>query len=347
MADINAGKAPNGETAEQSVQEMFGKLRPLLETLIDLYAKAAPHIERARQLASRGWRKVGPYWEQYWEDSYLEAVFGVALLFFGGTFALTVSCFMAVRLSGWETIKKSWNVLRANYRAGMEAFARDPAAQRYFDRDGDGVVSGAEMGRASMQLLSGSAEQKRLILTNLRCVLVAIEPAQVMAGMGGLWATVVAVIATLRSSMASNVALGVSLGSMASTQLGRFAKPWIGRRLDSDMKKWADFALDAVCRLVGVTVALLLMRVVSALHSALLGGQMVSTVLFAVLAKRKLVPVIEVKNTAVFLACSYGLAAIGFWFQLSRGFGLNSIVLRLLLLPLSITEAVLTWLAVY
>jgi len=171
-----------------------------------------------------------------------------------------------------------------------------------------------------------------------------------MAGIGGLWATVVAVIATLRSSMASNVALGVSLGSMASSQLGRYAKPWIAQRLDEDMKKWADFALDAVCRLVGVSLALLLMRVVSALHSAVLGGQLVATVLFAFLSKRQLAPqgaVIEVQSTALFLAASYGMALVGFWYQLSHGFGINSIVLRLLLLPISISEALLTWLAAY
>jgi len=334
----------------------LGKLRPVFESVVDLYTKAAPHIETARQSANKAWRRVQPFCERYWDEDFIQILIGCTLLFFGGTFALTVSCFMAVRLSGWTRIRESWAVLRANYRAGMEAFARDPAAQRFFDRDGDGSVSASEMGSALSTAMSGSAEEKKLILMNLRCVLVAIEPAQVMAGIGGLWATVVAVIATLRSSMASNVALGVSLGSMASAQLGRYAKPWMARRLDDDMKKWADFALDAVCRLVGVSLALLLMRVVSALHSAVLGGQMVAAVLFAFMAKRGLAPhaqsqaavqAIEVQNTAVFLATQYTLASMGFWYQLSRGFGLNSVFLRLLLLPFSLSEAVLTWLAAY
>ena len=56
---------------------------------------------------------------------------------------------------------------------------------------------------------------------------------------------------------------------------------------------------------------------------------------------------IELESTTLFMAVQYGLAAIGFYWQITQGFGLNSIWLRFLLLPFSMCEMVLTILAAY
>merc|ERR1712024_426188 len=117
----------------------------------------------------------------------MEIFIGFTLLFFGGTFAMTIACYMAIQLSGWQTIKNSWTVLKRNYYEGMEAFEKDPNAKKFFDKDGDGQISAKEIGSVGKMLFTGSAEQKKAVLLNLRCVFVAIDPQEVMMGVGGLW----------------------------------------------------------------------------------------------------------------------------------------------------------------
>jgi len=102
----------------------------------------------------------------------------------------------------------------------------------------------------------------------------------------------------------------------------------------------------------GISLALILVRVVSAFHSAVKGGQLIAKYVFKFLNNKQLytekqADSINVEGTTVFMVLQYGLAAIGFYWQLTSGFGLNSIVLRLILLPFSFCEVILTYLAAY
>lgn len=343
-------------SSADQLTEIFGKMQPFIEKLVDLYAACYPYGVKASKHLNRGYQVVRPFVDKYWKTEYLQLIFGAVLLFFGGTFAMTIACYMAIRLSGWETMKKSWNILKSNYHEGMEAFHNDPAAQKFFDKDGDGSVSAEEIAGVGKMFLSGSAEEKKMVLMNLRCVFVAIDPNQVMAGIGGIWQTAIAVVATLRSKFAKDVALGVSIGEMMSNQVGKHLKPFVRKWFADDLKQWGDFMIDGGCRFFGISLALMLVRVVSAFHSAVLGGQMIAKYLLKFLSNAQNIPhtnggvaqkSIEVESTTLFMAVQYGLAAIGFYWQVSQGFGLNSIVLRLVLLPFSVCEMVLTFLAAY
>lgn len=172
-----------------------------------------------------------------------------------------------------------------------------------------------------------------------------------MNGFGGIWTTAIAVIATLRSSFAKDIALGVSIGEIVSKQIGKYIKPYLVKQFDDDMKKWADFLIDSICRFFGISLALILVRVVSAFHSAVKGGQMIAKFILKFLQNSQNNPSgsqdINIEGTTLFMAVQYGLALIGFYWQLSSGFTLNSIILRLILLPFSICEMILTYLAAY
>ena len=176
-----------------------------------------------------------------------------------------------------------------------------------------------------------------------------------MNAIGGIWSTSIAVIATLRSQFAKDIALGVSIGDIISKQVGKYIKPILVKKFDDDLKKWADFLIDSICRFFGISLALILVRVVSAFHSAVFGGQIISRFVFKFLNNKQLYSSqqivaaqnINIEGTTVFIAVQYGLAAIGFYWQLSSGFTLNSIFLRLILLPFSICEVILTYLAAY
>eukprot|EP00484_Ammonia_sp_Unknown_P020778 CAMPEP_0197026324 /NCGR_PEP_ID=MMETSP1384-20130603/6436_1 /TAXON_ID=29189 /ORGANISM="Ammonia sp." /LENGTH=355 /DNA_ID=CAMNT_0042454967 /DNA_START=30 /DNA_END=1097 /DNA_ORIENTATION=+ len=346
----NDGGKSDGKSMSEKLPDLFAKLQPFMEALVDLYAKMAPHIAVARKYLKQAWQKVEPFYNQYWKQEYIEIMIGVVLLFYGGVFAMTIACYMAVQLSGWNTIKESWRVLKTNYNRGYDAFRNDKQAIAFFDKDGSGEVDAKEIAEAAGKFFRGTAEEKKMILIHLKCVFREIDPQQVTNGLGGLWTTAIAVIATLRSSVAKDVALGVSMGEMASKQIGQYVKPMLRARFDDDLKQWADYLVDTVCRFLGISLALILVRVVSAFHSAVKGGQIIARFVCKFLSNKQLAPKnteINVESTTFFIMMQYGLALMGFYWQLSSGFALNSWVLRLILLPFSICELILTWIAAY
>jgi len=351
--DSSETQANGPRRSSTDLSELFGKIQPFIEKLIDLYAIAYPYCAKAGGYISMGYQKVKPVINKYWKSEYTQLIFGVVLLLFGGTFAMTIACYMAVQLSGWDTIKKSWGILMENYREGMEAFQNDPKAKKFFDKDGDGSISTEEVAEAGKMLFRGTKEEKKMVLMNLRCVFVAIDPNEVMSGIGGLWQTAIAVLATLRSQFAKDVALGVSIGEMMSSQVGKYLKPAVRKWFAEDLKQWGDFLIDGGCRFIGISIALMLVRVMSAFHSAVLGGRMIARYVLKFLSNPQNVPhtngdgAIELESTTLFMAVNYGLAALGFYWQISQGFGINSIFLRFILLPFSICEMVLTIFAAY
>ena len=167
------------KSKKNDMTDVFGKLQPYLEKLIDLYNIASPYIDIAVSNAKKGFKQIEPYYNKYWKAEYIQVFIGFVLLFFGGTFAMTIACYMAIQLSGWKTIQESWKILKRNYNEGMEAFQNDPNAKKFFDADGDGKISASEIGSAGKMLVSGTAEQKKAVLLNLRCVFVAIDPQEV------------------------------------------------------------------------------------------------------------------------------------------------------------------------
>ncbi|ETN99951.1 hypothetical protein RFI_37516 [Reticulomyxa filosa] len=111
-----------------------------------------------------------------------------------------------------------------------------------------------------------------------------------MNGVAGIWGSLLTVIATLRSSFAKHVALGVSLGENLTKSLSRYVRPWIIRHADEEFKQWIDFSFLTLCKIIGVGLAIMLARMVSAFHSAIKGGNLIGHVLFRFLGNRQLIP---------------------------------------------------------
>ncbi|ETO02957.1 hypothetical protein RFI_34453, partial [Reticulomyxa filosa] len=197
----------------------------------------------------------------------------------------------------------------------------------------------------------------------------------VMNGIAGIWGSLLTVIATLRSAFAKDVALCVSLGENITKSVSKYMRPWLMQQQDKEFKQWVDFLFSTFCKMIGVGLALMLARVVSAFHSAIKGGNAMAHALFRVLATKKLLPTDlqnavasgaaassssssgahldshagreAIEQNGLFILLQYGLAFYGFYWQVSQGFQLRSWIFRLILLPFTLTESILTWLAAY
>ena len=50
----------------------------------------SPYIDIGRKYVKKGWKKVEPYYNEYWSAEYVQIFIGFTLCFFGGTFAMTI-----------------------------------------------------------------------------------------------------------------------------------------------------------------------------------------------------------------------------------------------------------------
>lgn len=250
----------------------------------------------------------------------------------------------------------SYKKIRGNYDAGLTAFRNDKDAQSVIDTNKDGKITGQEIKSAAQRWLHGTKEEKLEILSHFRNVLIAIDPQEAMNGFKGLWTVTVTLLATLRSSFAKDIALGVSLGQTIEGSLSRHLKPFIVKtsQIEDDMKPWLDFMIETICKFIGVSIALVLVRVVSAFHSAVKGGSLLTRYLFQFLSNKGLAPKItqeeslghQLESNQFFIIVQYALALYGFWYQISTGFALG-FFLRLVLFPFVILETILSILAAY
>merc|ERR1712238_112466 len=83
--------------------------------------------------------------KHYYNQAVAEVFLGFVLLFFGGNFALTIACYTAIKLSGWDTLKASVIDLYQSYVECRAAIEKDEQLKKDCDIDGDGVLKTSEI----------------------------------------------------------------------------------------------------------------------------------------------------------------------------------------------------------
>merc|ERR1711998_172168 len=176
------------------------------------------------------------------------------------------------------------------------------------DADGDGIKDNLQR--------SKDAVVKRKIKIALK----TCDPEALSDGLTGIYAGVMAVIATLQLRFAQVLALGASLG----TGLERFATkgiPMIEDAVEPEFKKWVPQVVSYACKSLGVALAWMVQRVIFGFTSALKGGQMLCRGLASYLVRHKYVDAHLVEEgSPTFSYIEMVVSAIGFYSQFSRGF---------------------------
>jgi len=242
----------------------------------------------------------------------------------------------------------------------------------------DGQVTPSEIGQVLQKtLFQGNPNDRTALLLNMKSLLIAVNPNEVMNGIVVIWQVLLTMIATLRSSIAKEIALGVNLGKMFHKNVSVYIKPYILQMVfntqnntsnnvnksntnnkndnndiddEESLKQWVDFLIEFVCKLIGISLSFILIRCISAFHSALKGSLIITKYIFSFLIQQQLVPAnVNVDNhgesNILFLFVQYSLACYGFYYQLISGFTIRFWFLRLLLLPFTFVELVLSYLA--
>merc|ERR1719499_1507791 len=257
---------PTTEQIEKDVKKEIQGKKQILEGLVKVAEVVIPKVQ---EFSGRAMKFYEDYLEQYYSADLAELALGFVLLFFGGNFALTIACYTAIQLSGWDTLQNSLGGLWKTYQDSRAAINKELSEK--LDADGDGVVSASEIARA----LKKQENVNLLTLTLLK----AVDPNRLMDCVKGVWMVLVSVMVTLRSQFAQQITIGANVGKVMQDLLETYAEDGLKQLLKSyhpSYGKWSNFIIVCVTRLVCISISLMLTKFVSAYHSALKGGDILS-----------------------------------------------------------------------
>jgi len=254
---------------------------------------------------------------------------GVALCFFGGTYAAAIAAIEAFRQMGWARVRCDLAIVLREAQLIAAASEVDDEV----DDDGDGRPDVADLPPAEL------AQRKvSLAMTTVK------EPRRLQQAIGSLWAAYLAVIATLQLTFARTTALALGIVEMLRPTLVELVAPAVSAALGTSLGHWTQTLIEATFTFVAVVLAWMMQSVISALYSGMRGGRLFASALLALLEKRGLLEHLPFVTTPfdpneshVDEVLAYSLAAAGFMFQISTGFALP-FPLNLLLFPLTIVE---------
>jgi len=136
----------------------------------------------------------------------VQAIIGLALCFFGGTYAISIAAIEAFRQLGWKQLFEELKVVYGQVQTVRAASDKDDT----IDADGNGIVDVKE--------LSPSALAQRKTILIMRSI---TEPARLQTAFGSLWAAYIGVLATLRLEFARTTAFALVRGTGPG-------EPWCG-----------------------------------------------------------------------------------------------------------------------
>lgn len=197
------------------------------------------------------------------------ALFGIALCFFGGTYVASIAAIEAFRQMGFEKVMAEFTIVFKNYETVSAANAADDVK----DDDGDGVAD-------VEQIEPGQLAQRKVFL-GMRSI---EEPERLQAAIGSLWASYIAVLATLKLEFARTTAFALGIVEVVKFPFIRFVSPLVIQVLMSApesirlpaaaSQRWGITLVESGLVLVTVIFAWYLQMIISAFYSGLRGGKM-------------------------------------------------------------------------
>ena len=309
------------------------KIAPYIEQIVPLMKKIGVLMDAASPYAQKAWGYLLIVWafmKKYQLDKYGMAFYGLLMVFFGGQYILLLGAVEAYRLMGWEETQKHLLIIYEDYCRLAEENKKDDM----LDEDNNGIADVEEI--SSKELFT------RKVLLFFR----VINPDKVAPALQGLYSGFISVVATLRIQFAQTIALGATIGEVFAKFANRTVAPVLDMVCPTDYKKWIPHAIKYGCRSLGVSIAWMIQRVISAFYSAIRGSQLFIRGALEWAHEQKMIDSEIDESSLIYNGLVAGLAGLGFLFQLWFGFG-SPFPLNVFLFPLTLAENFLWyWVAV-
>lgn len=272
------------------IATVFMFIQNTIVPLVQLaYAKILGFIEIAK-----------PYYYKYQLDDLLPALAGFVMCFFGGDFPLLIVAAETFYTTSKASVLRSLGELREEWEKGLEAHKKDEDE----DADGDGTPD-------VKQISDAQYVQRKMFLAAK-----VLDPEKVKRAVGVCTQAFLVILGAIKVAFVRALALGSALGEMAKKTVHKNLTPKLVELTPPDYQKWVPFCLDYSCTILAVTLAFMLQRLISAVHSAMRGGLLFTRTVIEVANKRGFIK-FNHEESNIDEAVGYALAGLGFLFQLT------------------------------
>jgi len=300
-----------GEKAPESIRPFALKCAPGAVKVWEIVEKCIPLVMLAYAYCLDLYEKIKPYHP----DDLVPCFLGLAMCFFGGEFPMCIATVVAVKVTGsGKAIKTSVMSIWAEAEKVINEEIKDEK-----EHEGEGKAP----------------EKSNEVLTRKAMVaLKVMDPQQLGNSMTALTTALLAVIASLKLTFARSLSLGSAIGDILSKPALRYGTPILKTHLDDDYHKWIEPTIAYACRAVAMSIAFWVQNMISAVHSAVQGGQLFTASLCRYLRKYG-ISTFDPDTSNLDELAGYAVAILGLGWQL---FYRTPFLLSLILLPLTMCE---------
>jgi len=150
-----------------------------------------------------------------------------------------------------------------------------------------------------------------------------------------------AVLAVLKIDFAKVIALGNSIGEAMKKPANHLLVFPLQKVLPEKFHQWIEPGINYVCKMIAISIAMVIQRIISAVQSTIRGGLLFSRRTLKYLAEKGHIKFNE-DESELDEIIGWSVALIGVYFQVINGFGLP-FPMNLLLFPFSFFENFLVW----
>jgi len=333
MSAAGLKKTAAGKAAEKSDEGATARIQKLIEAAADKApSKISPYISKAAPFIAAAvvaFQVALPYVVSaivtvngliaQLPEKLLYAGLGFLMCFFGGVFPATIAAFEAWNVCGGneaiEHIKTLYRELETVQNASKEDDKKDD--------DNDGI--------ADVDQISGAKLLTRKTLLTMR----EVNPDKFNSAVGGLYIGWIGVLAILKIQFAKTITLGQVIGDKLYAPVQRI-EPALMDICEEDYRKWVPVVLKWTCKVIAISIAWWIQRVISAVHSAIRGGLMFGKYVVNFLHEKGYLKTDD-KDTYMDEVIGWGIALSGFLFQFFTGFR-APFPLNLVLFPVQMIE---------
>jgi len=256
-------------------------------------------------------------------------ILGFILCFFGGVYPALILTVETFYQCGWDrTCNAVMDIYEETVKVKKKFEEADMQAAIQEGNEKDAKEDDGEVPRAKFS--------KKMALFFEVC-----DPRKVQDAVGILWGNWLCVLAALNIYFAKVISLGQGIGEVIQRVLNQYIVPVLKVALPEKYHRWIPVLTGYVSKAIGVSVAWFFQAVLSATHSGIRGGIMMSRAGFQYLAKQDGKEYHQ-EDSIIDEVVGYSAAAIGIFLQIQSGFGLPFPV-NIIMFPFTFAEWWIRW----
>lgn len=289
----------------------------------------------------------------YRPDIIFKGLTGILICYFGSFFMTTIAAIEALYLCGsYRSLFEHIQVVYAEVRRALkkvETQKESKKTETKTEREAKDVVHESTEIDATVtdSIRKNEKSIDTLTMSEQVELLGTVDPKRLSTAVFEIAKGLFAIVTTLKSSFAKTLTLGNAISTTFETPALTYLEPFFRSQLPSTWQNWSAFLLTYALKIIAISLAWRLRKLLTAVHSAVRGGAFAAhyllhyLVLFAKLPQS--VASNPQKQQSLKYLIGYGLAFSGLYFQFSYQLSTLPFPLNIFLFPFLAIEHLLMW----